>query len=703
MDHGILIAGLLSLSTLISFAKGAIGLGLVIFVHELGHFLVAKACGVKCEKFYVGFDPPLQIFGIQLPRTLFKKQWGETEYGIGIIPLGGYVKMLGQDDNPANAAAEAERVQAEGGKLDPRSYPAKSVPQRMAIISAGVVFNLIFGILFASVAYKMGVRYTPTVIGGSGVGDPAWLAGIQPGDRIVSLSADQPVNEHLRFLNDLKIHMFSLAKKESVDMRLQSPDGAVREINLTPNSGYKKLTKTPTIGVWMAHTPRVAGVVEGSIAGKAGLKPGDRIHAVTVNGKRTEIDVDGPGIDFQKVRISAAHQPMTLHVTRTNDDTETESSHDIELSVEQGKRFGLELAMGPVVCIQNGSVADLAGMQVGDVITALDGEPVGDPQTLPTRFLDYVGKTTQITVLRDGTEVQLTVTPTAPRMEADARRRDAPIGLDSLGIGYVMHPTITSVLPDSPAAQAGIRAGDVLKSAQLFMPFQPIPDDKRMPWLFGDWQEHRKKSQTKQLLQAMELDRPLTVDKENNNWPFVVRSVQGELPYEVEVKFDRNGEEKTAKLIPEPSDTLVDSNRGFFLMPYEETRTAASWSEALSLGGREVWDGMKQVLVVLRRIGSNYQNLGGPLTIAAVATMEADEGLPRLLVFLTLLSANLAILNFLPIPVLDGGHMVFLAWEGIVGKPVNERIQMSLTLLGFSFLICLMAGVFILDLTRFLG
>jgi len=83
--------------------------------------------------------------------------------------------------------------------------------------------------------------------------------------------------------------------------------------------------------------------------------------------------------------------------------------------------------------------------------------------------------------------------------------------------------------------------------------------------------------------------------------------------------------------------------------------------------------------------------------------MEASEGLPRLLLFLTLLSANLAILNFLPIPVLDGGHMLFLTYEGIVGKPVNERIQMSLTLVGFSLLMGLMIFVFGLDISRILG
>jgi len=139
-----------------AIAQVVLGLGFVIFVHELGHFLVAKACGVKCEKFYVGFDVPIKIFGRQiLPAALFRKQIGETEYGIGMVPFGGYVKMLGQDDNPGNIEREIERSR-EGGdsgaaesagyidrnELDPRSYRAKTVPQRMAIISAGVIFNL---------------------------------------------------------------------------------------------------------------------------------------------------------------------------------------------------------------------------------------------------------------------------------------------------------------------------------------------------------------------------------------------------------------------------------------------------------------------------------------------------------------------------------------------------------------------------------
>ena len=103
-----------------TIAKVAIGIGFVIFVHELGHFIAAKWCGVKVEKFLVGFDVPINIGPFKLPRTLWRTQWGETFYAIGVIPLGGYVKMLGQDDNPANYEKEAERT-----KLRPSAWARK--------------------------------------------------------------------------------------------------------------------------------------------------------------------------------------------------------------------------------------------------------------------------------------------------------------------------------------------------------------------------------------------------------------------------------------------------------------------------------------------------------------------------------------------------------------------------------------------------
>ena len=98
-----------------------------------------------------------------------------------------------------------------------------------------------------------------------------------------------------------------------------------------------------------------------------------------------------------------------------------------------------------------------------------------------------------------------------------------------------------------------------------------------------------------------------------------------------------------------------------------------------------------------------FTALGGPGTIAAAAGGAASEGLSTLLIFLTMLSANLAVINFLPIPLLDGGHMVFLAYEGLRGRPANEKIVVALHTLGFVFIISLMLFAIALDVQRFGG
>ena len=92
--------------------------------------------------------------------------------------------------------------------------------------------------------------------------------------------------------------------------------------------------------------------------------------------------------------------------------------------------------------------------------------------------------------------------------------------------------------------------------------------------------------------------------------------------------------------------------------------------------------------------------LSGPLRIVEVAKVSAYRGIDDLLIFLTLLSANLAVINFLPIPLLDGGHMVFLAYEGIRGKPVSERRQIQFTVAGLVFILGLMVFVLGLDIFR---
>jgi regulator of sigma E protease len=676
--------------------KGACGLGLVIFVHELGHFLVAKACGVKCEKFYIGFDPPFKIGPWKLPSALFKRQWGETEYGIGIIPLGGYVKMLGQDDNPSNAAAEAERARTDDQRLDPRSYPAKSVPQRMAIISAGVVMNLIFAVLFGAAAYRMGLKYQPCVISTTSVGDPAWEAGIQPGERIVQIGTKGRRDQHLRFMNDLKVSMFGRRPGEDMLLVLQRPDGSTHDVTLQPNNAFEKQAGTPTIGIAPALDKQVLAMSEESTSRTAGLLPGDLITGLAVDGQTHAVS------DYTQLQTLLASHPrteITLTVDRKASDGKSTETHEILVPPQPVHRVGLLLEMGPIQSVQHGSVAEQAGLRVGDTIEQVNGEPISDPLALPQYFTRFIGQPVTLTVRRGEAEIAVPVTPVAPRMAPTVQRSGSVVGLEALGVGYVILPRVHGLLAGSSAERQGVQVGDKLLTARLV----PSHTNRNLDYM----------------LERSDLDKVLPLDDKNNNLAWLEQTWLNapmnisqswkepvKVVFDLELELDRDGQKQKVRLTPAPSETLMDAERGIYFASLDETRRAASWGEALALGFRETKDGMGQVLMVLGNIGKSYKNLGGPFRIVAAATAEASEGLPRLLAFLTLLSANLAVVNFLPIPVLDGGHMLFLAYEGIVGKPANERVVFGMTLLGFSFLLTMMVFVLGLDiqwLTRFLG
>jgi regulator of sigma E protease len=149
-------------------AIAILGIGLLIFIHELGHFLTAKAFGMRAEKFYIGFPP-----------AVLKKKIGETEYGVGFVPLGGYVKISGM--------TREEEVPED---VRDRAYYAKPVWQRVIVISAGALMNVLLAIVLFFLFYLLAVpefRATneiATVLEGSA----AQMAGMQEGDRLLSVS-----------------------------------------------------------------------------------------------------------------------------------------------------------------------------------------------------------------------------------------------------------------------------------------------------------------------------------------------------------------------------------------------------------------------------------------------------------------------------------------------------------------------------------
>lgn len=727
--------------------KVAVALGAVVFVHELGHFLVAKACGVKIDKFMVGFD----IGGYKIA-----KKWGETVYGIGILPLGGYVKMFGQDDDPSHIAEQMQKSQVSAGSVDAvekvgpngekfyidrRSYLAKSVPQRMAIISAGVIMNVIFAFIFASIAYGMGVKYLPSIVSGTMPGSPAWKAGFETGDEIVALGA----REDPTFLQ-LKGGVMLGDKVSGIPTTVKlASNGEFVERQLMPTQLEGEL---PTIGiggplslnVWLVRSNSAgaqakllselpAASSSESTTGDAEAKKADVPDPRKINGGDTIASINGVAVEnfrqYVAELVKATDKPMRVEVRRpvrnerrtpplsaNTAEVETQTL-EFEVPTQPMREFGMVMKMGPVSVIQNGSPADKAGIKPGDLITAVDGIPTSpqgsrdatgdgeqetggketatsiDPMVLPEylRKAALEGREVEFTVRRGaaddsaGEEMAIRLTPVVPTTISPGVPTGAPVASNAVGIAYSVENEVLAVSPSSPAAAAGVQIGDQLVAAKIVYPkiekTGSTPDAENVA--LGD----------------------------RHSWPAVMDSAQfapAGTMFEIELQRDGAKDPITVKLEPADSSDVFITARGIEFEPIFRVREATSFVEAIRFGFDETLDSLTMVFRFLQKLGSQvpFKMLGGPGTIAVAAGDAASQGMSSLLIFLTMLSANLAVINFLPIPLLDGGHMVFLAYEGIRGRPANEKIVLGLHMAGFAFIITLMVFVIGLDIQRWI-
>jgi len=180
-------------------------LGVLIFAHEVGHFLVAKYSGVGVLKFSLGFGP-----------RLIGRKVGETEYLISVIPLGGYVKLLGE-----SAGEELSE------KDEARSFLKQSVAKRIAIVAAGPIFNFLLAIVIFTIVYMAGVPALTTTIGGVQEGTPAFKAGIREGDVITAING----KEITRWEEIKEIITKSNGKELNIAIKR---DGQIMDISLRP-------------------------------------------------------------------------------------------------------------------------------------------------------------------------------------------------------------------------------------------------------------------------------------------------------------------------------------------------------------------------------------------------------------------------------------------------------------------------------------
>jgi regulator of sigma E protease len=240
-----------------------VGLGLLIFIHELGHFLVAKANGIRVERFSLGFGP-----------RLIKFQKGETEYCISALPLGGYVKMTGQEDFGEEEIAPVN---------DPRAFSSKGLMARLSVVLAGPAMNLILPFVLMPLVFILGrsepkfVREVPTVLGVL-EDSPAAQVGLKAGDRITAVDGHSVSdwNEVLRLSSrppgsalTLEWESQGQAHKQKITLA-EEEKGAPGLIGIEP-------------AFFVDMEPMIADLVPGAAAEQAGLQKGDKI--AEVNGK----------------------------------------------------------------------------------------------------------------------------------------------------------------------------------------------------------------------------------------------------------------------------------------------------------------------------------------------------------------------------------------------------------------------------------
>ncbi len=638
------------------------GIGFLIFIHELGHFLAAKWCDVKVETFSVGF-------GRAIPGCAFK--WGETVYKLALFPIGGYVKMLGQAD-----PGEKEEDQ-DAAAHSPRSYMKKTVGQRLFIISAGVVMNLLFGFLVFIYIYLIGKTEPAPFFGYIEPGSPADLAGVRAGSELLQVDdITHPSYEDLFYAS-----LLSTPGETIVRLKWKTHDGHIAEADVVPRKLDNELRPTLGIGfpvgmiLYRGEKPDTSPADEGSPAAEAAFRGGDRIIGVRPDSpdhpQFTPIK-HGPDLMFAETRWR--HHPLIYQVKRG------EEILEFKVRTHHFKTLGLRAKMGPITqTIPQKMPPSAQALQPGDLILALNGQQDFDPLRLPDLVQDLADRDQPIalTVQRRGATLTVAIEPKEIQgrgtwVESSPGKAIHPMPFPALGFNYAVDPIITGVQPDGPAAKTGLKPGQVITEVAFFSPDLlkperfPINDQSHWPRAF--W-----------AMQHLKLTR-----------------------LEITVKDEQQGS-LTVNIQPEPDPTWPYPSRGLKLENEMSEKVAEGFLEAVRLGLR---DTKRFVIRIYMNLYSfitgkiSFKLLSGPVDMARATYQFAERGFKDLLHFLAMISINLAIVNFLPIPVLDGGHAVLLVMEKIRGKPMNERILTWITLAGLAFILCLMLFVTALDLTK---
>ena len=287
------------ISFLISAIKIIFLLGFLIFIHESGHFLVAKACKIKVKEFAIGFGP-----------TIWKKQGKETKYALRLIPLGGFVNMLGEE----------ERSEEEG------SFSKSSIPKRIAVVVAGGAVNIVFGLLVYFILMSSSGNYISTTIDTTIPDYAAEQVGLESNDKL------------------LKIDGKTVRLKSDIDEKIQNSNGEPITLTIKRNDEIKDVQIIPTavetkaIGIYLGAeeddlSGEIKSIYQNSPAEKAGIMAGDRI--LSVNGENPE----GDPYKIVELISNSETNEIVLEIQRNNEIIQFNIVPEVQRTYKLGVTF----------------------------------------------------------------------------------------------------------------------------------------------------------------------------------------------------------------------------------------------------------------------------------------------------------------------------------------------------------------------------
>jgi len=674
-----------------------IGFGLVVFIHELGHFLAAKWAGVRVLAFSIGFGPALVTYrkGLGFRRNSSEeeyKRWlvlkadgavapdsdlSPTEYRLNALPLGGYVKMLGQDDaDPGYRSSE------------PDSYNMVPIWKRMVIISAGVTMNVATAVVLYIAVFMAGLKTEAPVVGDVAEGAPAAITmpvnaeqlgieepGLQPGDKIVSIDGREPMS-----FNDIQLAS-AMARPDTPMLIKVRREGYADDLDfeITPAKSQMGLL---TLGVIPSQTNRILEpkrrqevAAANSILereGLAGVPLGSAL--VSINGT----PVSHPS-DFTRPISHGMGASVDL-VFEHDGKTIERSTHpwpvlDRESVViaSQTRYAPSLLGISPVMCV--GELTPGVhkgydqGLREGDIFAHLGAASFPNVARGTAEVAAHAGTTIDATVIRDGQRIDLTLKVSRKGQVGftiDWRNEHTYIA-QSYSDDDPLSLTTTGLRPGSRVTHIDGKAvesfSDIARQLQL-------------------------------ALAKGRLEVPITAE-------LPIKNEEG-APIERTLVLAISPEQ--ADHLAQMEWTLPDLA---LLFETEMTTLKADGPlAAIAMGVHETDRVMRTTYVTFLRLFQGTispTNLNGPVGIVHTGTILAERGFIWLLFFFALVNINLAVVNFLPIPITDGGHMLFLLWEQVTGKPVSIAVQNAATLAGLVLIVAVFLFVTYNDISRLLG